>query len=159
MRTLVKCAVVAAAVLTTGCSGDSDGEAASTSVPSSEPAPPVDETSGEATVTVELTDYPVHQEGFDFGVRFIGPDGSLIAERTVGDGDFEERGEDVQTVEWTVEVVVPAGEVTVQSDLSRSAGPRAEPPQFEEPCARTFNVETDVPVTLRLDWDNGCLGT
>ena len=82
-----------------------------------------DETRG--TVQIALLDYPGLDEGFGYDVR-IEADGEVIDERSLSGFEWHNKGDFLDQT-WTTDFEVPAGEVTLVSDMTAHPRPVDDP--------------------------------
>lgn len=112
--------------------------------------------SAPASILLELNDYLVFVEGFDYGVR-LEIDGAVTDERLLPEFDGGYR-EPIESSEWRTRFVVPAGEVMIVSDLNEGGPGAAAPPDFTDPCRTVVTVAPGSETTFVLDWLTGCVG-
>jgi hypothetical protein len=107
------------------------------------------------SLRLDLVEYPVFQEGFDYGVR-LEVDGTVTEERLLSefDGGDQER---VQDATWSAEFEVPVGDVAVLSDLTIGPAGPPPPPEFSDPCRTEVTVGAGSETRLVLNWTTGCV--
>ncbi len=139
----------------TSCSSGSAHPAGSGGSEQTDSSLPAVEQSSTGSLRLDLVDYPVFQEGFDYGVR-LEADGAILEERLLPEFEGGDQAR-VQGLAWSADFEVPIGSVTVLSDLTRSAAGAPPPPDFSDPCRSDVTVQPSAETRLVLDWTSGCV--
>jgi len=156
--------ILAAPLLFGACSDDDpeagDDSSVDTTAPAADDGEGGGDGGGTGTITVQLEPTQgIFIEGFAVGLRFTDADGEEVKALTWDDfvAELDPASNPNIYYEAVLEQEVPAGTVTVGTDVNIGIGPGPEPPDLEAdpmPCELEVEVPAGETVALEVSFDD-----